>query len=507
MARRRSQRLARARPRPTSGSPWAQARPWPSKAPGVPLVKGNLDGIVRARRLAHATMRNIRQNLFFALDYNASGVPVAAGLLSVLRHPHQPDVRGLRDDRLVDFGRVELSAPANRGGKMKERTSALTLCAMLSLTGCATKTTLPPQLQPVNGQCDTVTDMCLLGTPSATSGSRYEWVCLGRNGGTHAQCSVPTALYTEDDEFFSGQGELVERVKSAGPLRGKLVIDDNPDEPHGIGMRRIVLEFMRVPEENLAVSRDLSTFEEETLVVGYPNAFASDLSNRRVSLIAQQNILHVAAAGNLGVTGGGYEDGRYDYWYPDHPHWERHPEAYENAFEAFATGKLILARFTNAGNQVDAPNNSVHCGMAKEFCYSLLEHPRKAGSSSAATALSALTFYLFQLWDTPQEVIGVLNVCAEDVGEPGIDEEYGRGVVSVACDTVQNREVNMVASSMNFSANASPVLEEMMVPSSRTAQSFRPFFNVNGRNPKDGHRSPGRSVFPERSQPVPFRRD
>ncbi|MBU3029541.1 copper-transporting P-type ATPase [Paracoccus marinaquae] len=48
---------------------------------GITLVKGNLDGIVRARRLASATMRNIRQNLFFALIYNASGVPVAAGVL------------------------------------------------------------------------------------------------------------------------------------------------------------------------------------------------------------------------------------------------------------------------------------------------------------------------------------------------------------------------------------------------------------------------------------------
>ncbi|WP_417323032.1 copper-transporting P-type ATPase [Erythrobacter aureus] len=48
---------------------------------GITLVKGNLDGIVRARRLARATMRNIRQNLFFALVYNAAGVPVAAGVL------------------------------------------------------------------------------------------------------------------------------------------------------------------------------------------------------------------------------------------------------------------------------------------------------------------------------------------------------------------------------------------------------------------------------------------
>jgi P-type Cu+ transporter len=48
---------------------------------GVTLVKGDLVGIVRARRLSHATMRNIRQNLFFAFIYNALGVPVAAGIL------------------------------------------------------------------------------------------------------------------------------------------------------------------------------------------------------------------------------------------------------------------------------------------------------------------------------------------------------------------------------------------------------------------------------------------
>ncbi|MGC1497984.1 MAG: copper-translocating P-type ATPase, partial [Sulfitobacter sp.] len=48
---------------------------------GITLLKGNLDGIVRARKLASATMRNIRQNLFFALIYNTAGVPVAAGIL------------------------------------------------------------------------------------------------------------------------------------------------------------------------------------------------------------------------------------------------------------------------------------------------------------------------------------------------------------------------------------------------------------------------------------------
>jgi len=48
---------------------------------GVTLLKGDLMGIVRARRLSEATMRNIRQNLFFAFIYNAAGIPVAAGIL------------------------------------------------------------------------------------------------------------------------------------------------------------------------------------------------------------------------------------------------------------------------------------------------------------------------------------------------------------------------------------------------------------------------------------------
>src|SRR3546814_4869267 len=48
---------------------------------GVTLLKGDLGGIVRARRLSEATMSNIRQNLFFAFIYNAAGVPIAAGLL------------------------------------------------------------------------------------------------------------------------------------------------------------------------------------------------------------------------------------------------------------------------------------------------------------------------------------------------------------------------------------------------------------------------------------------
>jgi Cu+-exporting ATPase len=48
---------------------------------GITLLRGDLRGIARARILSRATMRNIRQNLFFAFVYNSVGVPIAAGVL------------------------------------------------------------------------------------------------------------------------------------------------------------------------------------------------------------------------------------------------------------------------------------------------------------------------------------------------------------------------------------------------------------------------------------------
>jgi Cu+-exporting ATPase len=51
------------------------------KSASVTLVKGDLRGIAKARRLSRATMSNIRQNLFFAFVYNVIGIPIAAGAL------------------------------------------------------------------------------------------------------------------------------------------------------------------------------------------------------------------------------------------------------------------------------------------------------------------------------------------------------------------------------------------------------------------------------------------
>jgi Cu+-exporting ATPase len=80
---------------------------------GFTLVKGNLDGIVCARKLAQATRHNICQNLFFALIYNASVLPVAAGVLfpffGILI---SRDVCSFCDECLVDLGGAQCSPVA-----------------------------------------------------------------------------------------------------------------------------------------------------------------------------------------------------------------------------------------------------------------------------------------------------------------------------------------------------------------------------------------------------------
>ena len=82
---------------------------------GVTLLKGDLNGIVRARHLSAATMANIRQNLFFAFIYNAAGVPIAAGVLyPLLRHPAVADHRRGGDGALLGQRHRQCAAAQSR---------------------------------------------------------------------------------------------------------------------------------------------------------------------------------------------------------------------------------------------------------------------------------------------------------------------------------------------------------------------------------------------------------
>jgi Cu+-exporting ATPase len=84
---------------------------------GVTLIKGDLAGIVRARRLSKATMRNIRQNLFFAFFYNGIGVPIAAGALYPLT--------GLLLSPMIAAAAMSLSSVSVIGNALRLRSTTL----------------------------------------------------------------------------------------------------------------------------------------------------------------------------------------------------------------------------------------------------------------------------------------------------------------------------------------------------------------------------------------------
>jgi Cu+-exporting ATPase len=86
-------------------------------AGGITLVKGDLRGIVRARRLSRRTLKNIRQNLFFAFIYNAVGVPIAAGVL----YP----VFGLLLSPMIAAAAMSLSSVSVIANSLRLRTTRL----------------------------------------------------------------------------------------------------------------------------------------------------------------------------------------------------------------------------------------------------------------------------------------------------------------------------------------------------------------------------------------------
>ena len=85
---------------------------------GVTLVKGDLRGIVKAVKLSRRTMRNIRQNLFFAFVYNALGVPVVAGVLYL--------VMGLLLNPMIAAAAMSFSSISVIGNSLRLRTTKLT---------------------------------------------------------------------------------------------------------------------------------------------------------------------------------------------------------------------------------------------------------------------------------------------------------------------------------------------------------------------------------------------
>ena len=217
--------------------------------------------------------------------------------------------------------------------------------------------------------------------------------------------------------------------------------------------------------------------------------FGNDL--RQISLIDTSNILFVIPAGNISFTYDysnerWYGGDRRDVWQPDHPVWDAIPEDFDYLMKLLRTDNVIMAN--SFGFEVDIVDEekpwknvftakqglwNVRCGKTQDNCFSLHTPPSwethqkvpllnyDGGFTSGATAhLAAVAYYLSQFYSTPEEIVAALRKCAIDIGEEGVDEEYGVGIANIFCCEVLNQEIKVYGNSPQSSGKTSPVFPE-----------------------------------------------
>ena len=262
---------------------------------------------------------------------------------------------------------------------------------------------------------------------------------------------------------FPGLRDLIGHINDHGGHRGKLVISELHvgqafEGSHAQQTVYVSMKEEGVPTENVFVHgpgitdwRELypygilthpnnASLRAETLVVNrsvFP-AFRPEDSEP----IARNNIVFVGATSNVDRSSENKCDPEdmpdRDLWHPDHSLWScegaNNHGIYRGAMQAIATGKVLYA--TSADLRQDGsiePNRYViKCGDTMAYCFAV-PTARGTGTSISTAKLSAAVFHLFQLYERAEDVVQALKRCTRDIGEPGIDREFGNGLVDFRC--------------------------------------------------------------------------
>ena len=262
-----------------------------------------------------------------------------------------------------------------------------------------------------------------------------------------------------------------------GGYEGVLLFGDDLDTSHGVNMYEI-LRDLGIPSKNIVffdhyqrtisvggVITNITNNSTLNLLSAYSGSSGCQIvgiprytpfmkgSDNLLSLIESHNFLFVMPVGNT-------RDPNRSLWYPDGPLWALNlpGKDFDWFMQLFDTGKVLVAS-TVAHEEIDGkvvikPSVGVEkCGEAKEHCFSLFSSsaPRGSSASRATTRLSAISFYLAQMYPTAEEIVSVLRSCAVDVGEPGVDEEYGVGLVNLVCPEVLSKELTAAVQSLSVS--------------------------------------------------------
>ena len=194
------------------------------------------------------------------------------------------------------------------------------------------------------------------------------------------------------------------------------------------------------------VSSTHERLREATRVVHIPYVSPLDGPQDSARVASIENVMFVTGTGNSD-TGFGDRD-RYK---SSHPYWRSRGKSYQNVLRLRGTKKVIFATSARVKGGKIIPYEEVStCGDIKEICFTII--PQQL-TSPASSRLAAMTFYLSQLYPTEEEVRETLEKCVVDIGEPGIDREYGRGIANLLCPRVLEREVEIVSNHVEEAGN------------------------------------------------------
>ena len=248
--------------------------------------------------------------------------------------------------------------------------------------------------------------------------------------------------WTTESERFAGEYSLQRAIGTRG-VQGRILLDEyEPEGGHAQFVRNTAIEW-GVPSDRLDVevlgelARD--TIPRKYAVISQAHSGAAHLDESEMRVIEASGAIVVAGAGNPGEGRAGKGGRTVHYLVPEHPHWRgTQGRAWWNrALKLMRDGHLIIARASKRTGNEWEKDTSVHCGQTKTWCYTVRAHDKGLGEGSTSKAATLLASLILMLREVETNPVEALNECAVDIGAPGIDPVFGRGLVSVDCERVR----------------------------------------------------------------------
>ncbi len=328
--------------------------------------------------------------------------------------------------------------------------------------------------------------------------------------------TTPIEANDNGAETFPGQEILSVALRVSGGFEGDLYLDDEVDRWHGEYMLyyltacvpgKNILAFKAEDKPRSVEKHDGVMKKNDVRVMHAPyrlvGGTSSDVSKSYSQSLKDNDVLLVTGSGNVGasIPHAAIYHPKDPFWGSDYNNTGYLKSEYKAAKELFKDGYVIMANFTikkpktfekflnlipnfknrkergvlteteeglrkvyeNTGEYVRHPHTGGF-GTLKEYGFSvfLSDAYVGAGTSVASARIAGFAFYLYQLWDTTEEVVAVMRKTATDIGKPGPDEEFGWGLINGYHPIIIDKAMQRVEESLSFCLLEDVTMEEMI---------------------------------------------